>query len=220
MKQYISKDLEAFLTPRRDAATGALLEEPLDQPLYHIRSYPTTGALSFTFFNQSIGDVGLPYTNMDSNSELSKGKRQAVFSIAVAFLAGGSPAEINAAAVKPYINDAAAVLEGLSSLSVVVLEKTYLVETPLTRMPAGMGLFVGAGGIQLNQTAAADKQNAVTHAVNGFPIPTARRVLRVPIPIPAQTKFSVTITFPALVTVQTAGRLGIWLDGVQLRALQ
>lgn len=214
MKHYISPGMRGFLTPKPG------LEEALDQPLYHIRTYPTTGQLSLTFFNQSVGDAGLASTNMDSNSELSKGKREGVFELGVAFMGGADAVEQGAAdALDALLNDAKNVLEGQAVLEFKILEKIYLTESPLIRVPAGIGLCAEAGGIQ-DSDVAATTNNLVSYGSNGMPIVSNKRKLRVPIAIPAQTKFNVTITWPALVTVSTASRLGVWLDGMQIRAIQ
>lgn len=214
MKTYISQAMQGFLTPK------AGLEEALDQPLYHIRNYPTTGQTKLTFFNESVGDVGNAFSNMDSNSELSKGKRQGVFEIGVAFLGGADAVEEDVADLAELIEDSKKVLEGSAFLEFKVLEKIYLVEAPLTRVPSGQGLFVGGGGIQRTQGTPADGSSTVGYASNGFPLVINRRKLRVPIPLPAQTKFNVTITWPTAITVSTASRIGIWLDGLQIRAIQ
>lgn len=212
MKAYISAEMQKFLTPRPN-------EEAVDQPLYHLQAYGTGGSTSFTFFNTSAG--GLTVTNMDAAQVLSKGKRFAVFSLGVAYIPGQSPVQSGmSTTVDSALKDAKAVLEGAAYLQFSVLDKTYLNETPLTRVPAGVGLMASAGGIQATQAAAADGLRQISYATNGLPVFGCNRRLRVPIPIPEQVRFSVTITFPAAVPVQTAGQLGVWLDGMLLRAIQ
>lgn len=213
MKGMITKQMQRFLTPAKR------LEEALDQPLYHIQTYPQAGQKKLTFFNKSVGDVGLESSNMDSNSELSKGKRQGVFEISVGFFAGADAVEQGIAEgnLQKLINDAKNVLEGQCFLEFKILEKIYLTETPLTRIPAGQGLFAATGGISDSDEA---DVNLVNYACNGLPLVMNKRKLRVPIPIPAQTKFNVTLSWPSAVTVSADSRIGIWLDGLQIRAVQ
>jgi hypothetical protein len=212
MKAYISADMQKFLTPKVN-------EEAVDQPLYHLQAYGTGGATSFTFFNTSAG--GLTVTNMDAAQVLSKGKRFVVFSLGVAYIPGQSPVQSGTSTtVDSALKDAKAVLEGAAFLQFSVLDKTYLNETPLIRVPAGIGLFAAAGGIQATQASAADGLRQISYAANGLPVFGNSRKLRVPVPIPEQVRFSVTITYPTPVTVQTAGQLGVWLDGMLLRAVQ
>jgi hypothetical protein len=212
MKPYISPEMQSFLKPNAN-------EEAVDQPLYHIQSYGTAGATSFTFFNVATG--GLTVTNMDSPKVLSKGKRFAIFGISIAYLAGQSAVQSGSSTtVDSALKDAQRVLEGASYLQVQILDKFYLTESPLTRIPSGQGLWASTGGIQRTQAVAADGLAQISYAANGMPVSGVVRKLRVPIPLPEQVQFNVTVTFPTAVTVNTAGSLGCWLDGMLLRARQ
>jgi hypothetical protein len=216
MKPYISQQMQAFL----EAGPN---EEAVDQPLYHIQAYGTAGATTFTFFNTAVGSAtnGLSDTNMDASAVLSAGKRFAIFSIGVAYIPGQNPVLNNASTTTNFaLNDAKGVLEGTANLQLKVLDKVYLIEAPLLRVPAGIGLFTGAGGIQRTQASAADGTSVVNYGTNGMPFLGAARKLRVPVPIPQQVRFEVTINYPTAVTVVTAGRIGCWLDGVLIRARQ
>jgi len=211
MKPYIPPKMQGFLTPADN-------EEAVDQPLYHIQTYPTTGQLSLTFFNAT---GGLAVTNMDSPKVLSKGKRFGCFSLGVAFIPGQAPAQnLTSLTLNSALNDAKAVLEGACYLEFKILDKVYLTESPLLRIPAGIGMFVGAGGIGRSLASAADGACQISYATNGMPMIGLNRKLHVPIPIPEQVQFAVTITWPALTTITTAGSLGIWLDGMLIRARQ
>lgn len=197
-------------------------EEAVDQPIYHIQSYATAGATSFTFFNTASGSAtnALSDTNMDASNVLSAGKRFAVLAVSLAFF-GSNPHINNSSAtfVSP-LNDAKGVLEGIGNFNFQVLDKTYLQVAPLSYLPAGFGLYIGGSAQQRTQASGADGTNYVAYANNGFPAPTALRRLRVPIPIPQQVKFQATLTFPSLITVGTASRIGCFLDGLLIRARQ
>jgi hypothetical protein len=201
-------------------------EEPIDQPLYHIQSYATGGGTSFTFFNTSVGSAtnGFSDTNMDSSSVLSAGKRFAVFGIAVAFFPGAATAveQGTTANLVPAnaANDAKSVLEGIGNFQLSILDKPYFQTAPLAYLPAGFGAFVSSTAVANAQQTAANASFISGYANNGVPMCSAARRLRVPIPIPQQVRFSVTVTFNSAITVSTASRIGVFLDGVLIRAMQ
>lgn len=201
-------------------------EEPIDQPLYHIQSYATGGATSFTFFNTAVGAAtnGFSDTNMDSASVLSAGKRFAIFGIALAFFPGAATAVTQAttANIIPNnaANDAKSVLEGIGNIQLSILDKPYYQIAPLAYLPAGFGAFVSSASVANNQQTAANSSFIAGYANNGLPFCGAARRLRVPIPIPQQVRFSVTVTFNSAITVSTASRIGCFLDGVLIRAMQ
>lgn len=201
-------------------------EEPIDQPLYHIQSYGANGATSFTFFNTSVGSAtnGFSDTNMDSSSVLSAGKRFAIFGISLAFFPGaatavtqGTTANIIPANAQ---NDAKAVLEGIGNVQLSILDKPYYQIAPLAYLPAGFGAFVSSTSVANNQQTAAIASFISGYANNGMPFSSASRRLRVPIPIPQQVRFSVTVTFNSAIAVSTASRIGFFLEGVLIRAMQ
>ena len=92
------------------------------------------------------------------------------------------------------------------------------------KMPARTFWYGGskdiADTVADDQASAADGVNLVNHPNNGLPTPLAARQLIVPLPLPAQTKIEVNVVFPSLITVGTAGRIGVWLDGVMIRKCQ
>lgn len=212
MKPYIAPEMARFIEPSNN-------EEAVDQPLYHVQTYGTAGATSFTFFNVSSTDLSV--TNMDNAKVLSKGKKFAVFSLSIAYIPGQLPVQLGATStLDSALNDAKKVLEGAAYLQFSILDKVYLTESPLTRVPAGQGLCVGGAAFDRNLASAADGIAQISYGTNGVPLITAKRLLRVPIPIPEQVQFGVTVYFPTAVTVVTAGKIGCWLDGVLIRARQ
>lgn len=212
--QLLSPKMREFLQPQSN-------EEAIDQPLYHIQSYGTAGATNFTFFNTAQGSAtnGLADTNMDQAGALSAGKKYAVMGLCVAVF-GSAPVVLNAASTAVALNDIKAVLEGIGSLTFNVLSKVYYQCAPLAYLPAGFGTFVGGASYQRTQASGADGNGFIAYGNNGVPIPAAIRRLRVPIPIPQQVNFSVTVNFPTAITVSTASRIGVFLDGLMIRAMQ
>jgi hypothetical protein len=218
MLKVLSDQMKMFLRANQ-------YEEPVDQPVYHIQAYGTTGATSFTFFNVATGSAtnGLADTNMDAAAVLSAGKRFAVMSIGFAFFAGPAPEIVNnltPATLTSYLNDARAVLEGIGYAAFKVLDKNYYTCAPIGYLPAGFGLYTGGAAQTQAQQTAANAESHINHAVNGMPVPSALRKLRVPVPIPQQVRFEVTANFPTAVAISTAARFGCFLDGLLIRARQ
>lgn len=220
MNPIVVPQMAAFL---RVAAN----EEAIDQPLYHIQSYAAAGTtLQYTFFNTAVGSAtnGFSDTNMDSSSVLSAGKRFAIYGIAVAFFPGAATAveQGTTANLIPAnaANDAKSVLEGITNLQLSILDKPYYQCAPLAYLPSGFGAFVSSAAVANAQQTAANASIVSGYANNGVPFVQAARRLRVPIPIPQQVRFSVTINLQATIAVSTASRIGVFLDGILIRAMQ
>ncbi len=206
----------------RDFIQPKANEEAVDQPLYHLQSYGTAGATSFTFFQTATGSAtnGLADTNMDNAGSLSVGKRFAVFSIGVHFIPSAPQVNNAGASAASALNDIKKVIEGIGYLQFVVLNKTYLVAAPLSMLPSGMGIYTGGAAYQATQASAAAGDGFIAYGTNGMPYAQARYQLRVPIPIPSQVSFNVTLNFPTAIAVTTASRVGVFLWGIQNRAMQ
>lgn len=216
MKSYISKEMQAFLQPRQ--VQGHEVEEALDQPLYHRQSYPIGGSLKLTFFNSTSQDETVTNVN---GSELSKGRRFAIFGVSVMFIAGQDYAQNTAnLALSSALNDIKKAFESSSLLRLKILQKDYLVESPITRVPAGAGIWTGGAAYNTNLAVAANNTSQISYGVNGVPQVGCHRQLRVPLPLPEQTAFVVSLEWPAVQAVTIAGEVMVHLHGVQLRALQ
>lgn len=223
MKSYIGRQMQAFLQPRTQnggpwSTSNPEVEEALDQPLYHIQSYGTGGSASpYVFFGSTSSDLAV--TNV-SGGKLSKGRRFAIFGVSFAFI-GGAPAASDATnlTVTSYLEDARKVLESAAYFKIRILEKDYLIESPLTRVPAGIGLS-GVGAVARSLASSADGNRQISYATNGLPTLMNSRKLRVALPLPEQTDFFASVTYSAAQTVSTASSIGVWFDGVTLRALQ
>lgn len=216
MKSYISKQMQDFLQPRKIGGTE--VEEALDQPLYHRQAYAAAGQLSLTYFNSTSQDETV--TNV-TGAELSKGRRFAIFGVSVMFIAGSAYVQNTAdLLLASGLNDIKKALESASLLRLKILQKDYLVESPIARVPAGAGIWSGGAAFDQNLASAADRTAQISYGVNGVPQVSCHRQLRVPIPLPSQTKFKVSLEWAALQTIATAGEIMVHLHGVELRALQ
>lgn len=217
MKPHISPAMQGFLTPRK--INGTDTEECVDQPLYHIQAIATTSSTQYTFFNTAAG--GYAVTNMDAQSVLSKGKRFAMFGLGLSFIPGQAPYQnTTTTVINSALNDAKTVLESAGWVELNILDKNYLRESPLFRVPAGVGVSASAAAVNQNLASGADRLEQISYGTNGMPLLSNMRKLRVPIPLPEQTKFAVVVNFSSALTLITAGSLACYLDGVLIRAIQ
>lgn len=212
----VSDNLNQYMT------INEMKEEGVDIPLYHIQSYGTGGATSFTFFNTAVGSATNAYadTNMDGQAMLSAGKRFIIYGIGFAYFPGPAPVQFTDSGPVSPLNDLSNVMQGIASAQLTVLDKTYYQCAPLAWLPAGFGVWSGGAALQRTQSSAADGVGVINQGVNGMPVLSNFRRLKVPVPIPQQTRFQVTVTFPSAITVGTAGRFGCFLDGLLIRAVQ
>ena len=203
-------------------------EEAIDQPLYHIQTYPAAGASSFTFFGSTNGATGgYATTNLTNANQLPLGNRFLCRAISVFFIPGVLPqqsagAKVFGATATSYVNDVVSVLEASASLSVTLTNKPYLNIAPLTYFPQGFGVSAESLSTSLQLASAADFLASSGHASNGLPTKGAMHMLGVPLILPALTNFSVNITYTALAPTQStvAGKIGVALNGLLIRPQQ
>ena len=215
MYRFLPAQTKAFMQPNAN-------EEMIDQPLYHFQSYGTSGATSFTFFQTTIGSAtnGLSDTNMEQAGALSLGKKMAVLSVSVHFIPSAPQVNNAGASTASALNDIKKVIEGVGALQLTILNKPYLQVAPLSALPAGQGIYTSGASYQATQASGAAGDGFIAYGTNGMPLPSARYQLCTPLPIPSQVSFNVVITFPTAITVTTASRIGVYLWGPQIRAMQ
>ena len=150
-------------------------EEAIDQPLYHIQTYPAAGQLSFTFFGSTTGATGgYAVTNLTNANQLPLGNRFLCRAISVFFIPGVVPqvsaaAKVFGATATSYVNDVTTVLEASASHSIRLTNKPYLNVAPLTYFPQGFGVNAEALNASLQLASAADYMASSGHANNGIP---------------------------------------------------
>ena len=212
MKSMLSNPkLQNFVVPNAN-------EEILVQPLYHFQAYGTSGATSFSFFGTTLQSATSQKadTNMEKASSMSAGKRMIVTGISVIFIAGvESFLSGTVARTETYGLDARKVLEGLGYAEITIMQKPYLTIAPLTYLSAGMGMS-GHGAVSSLSTLV----DTIDYVSNGVPHPEAHRKLDIPLFLPSEVAFDVTIYFKSAITITTAGRLGVMLHGLQIRPRQ
>lgn len=215
--------------------------EIIRQRLYDFNLYPAAGAQNLTFFQLTVGQgitsavggtVGSVKTYHDTNMEggggtLPSGKAQLVESIEVLYLPGsvatantytaatiGSFIAVAAATQWAYSNDVNTFYQG-GLLEFNVLSKTYLRETPLLSFPPKAGLDF-SGAVSTNSATTAQVTGQVTKSA-GRPYYLEPKVTLQP-----AVNFEVVLRWPAAVANPSGfnARVGVYLDGYQMRASQ
>ena len=198
-------------------------EEAIDQPLYHIQSYPAAGSLNFTFFGATNAS-GYAVTNLTNQNQLPMGNRFLARSISIVFIPGSKIQEVGAAKVfgttaTSYLNDVQAALESPAYFTVTLTNKPYVYAAPLTYYPQGFGLSAESSSAQLQLATAADSIITSGHANNGLPTKGAMHMLGVPLVLPALTNFNAQIVYPSLAALPSgvAGYIGVIFNGLLIR---
>lgn len=214
--------------------------EIVRQRLYDYQIYATAGYTQLSFFQQPIGQgitsaigatVGsgktLWDTNMELGGQLPSGKAYLIESIEVLFTPGTVStantytqagfvafAAVASITVGNWVNDVNTFYQsGLLELN--VLSKNYLRETPLLCFPPKAHFDLSAA-IASNSATTSEVGQTFAKA-SGRPYYVEPRVTLQP-----AVNFDVTLRWPALVATPSGfnGRVGVILDGYQMRASQ
>lgn len=226
---------------QRYRVTDRNQSEVTRQRLYDYQLYPTAGLQQANFFAEPIGQgvttalgaaVGtrktLYDTNMRQANTLSSGMEYIIESIEVMFWPGSvntantytRKAISNAAAASAatvmgdYLDDVNTFYQS-GLLTLQILQKDYLQETPLIAFPpkAYFDPFAATSSTSATQNQTAMSLNRAAGRAY---------YLEPPISLQSTVNFGVVITWPALVATPSGfnGRFGVVLDGAQLRAAQ
>ena len=229
-----AQDFETYRVTNRNQS------EIVRQTLYDYQLYPAAGAAQLNFFSQPAGQgigtaigaaVGATKTLSDTNlvlpNQLPSGLAILVESIEVFFFAGSSaaantytPANLSLfatvaiATLAAQLNDVNTIYQsGLLELN--ILQKNYLRETPLSRFPPKTGFEVNSA-VSTNSATVGEAAIAQGKAVG------RAMYLEPPIAIHPAVNFEVKVSWPAAVPTPSTfnGRIGVVLDGFQMRASQ
>ena len=220
--------------------TNPAQSEIIRQRLYDFQLYPGAGSQQLSFFQQAVGQgittsvgatVGIPKSLSDTNMEiggvLPSGKSFLIESIEVLYLPGsvstantytaqviGGFIAVAAATTWNYSNDVNLFYQG-GLLELNVLSKNYLRETPLLSFPPKAGLDLSAA-VATNSATTSQVTAQVAKAA-GRPYYLEPRVTLQP-----AVNFEVLLKWPAAVANPSGfnARVGVYLDGYQMRASQ
>ncbi len=181
--------------------------EVIWQPLYEYQTYPTTGQTLLTFFQNTVGSIagGKSTTNVVAAGQLPRPQEFLITGIQVTFEVGAVVAQA-AAAVQSNMQDVFDVSNS-GNLDLFVGSKSYLTDAPI-------GVFPQQWGIQSLNAAGAT-------IASDYSRPIGRYYSITPVKLPANQNFNVTLNWPeGVVTVVTAGVIGVRLDGFLYRLSQ
>jgi len=183
--------------------------------LYDIQTYPTAGATSFTFFQTPNGSGGktLTDTNMTNAGVLPAPQSFWLDSVEVEVWPGVDLSTYADAAANEFVNDVWNILKD-GYLTLTIGSSPYIQEGPLERFPSSTRFGLAAA-------AASDAASTGTSlSTIAYATSVGKPFELVPLVIPAQQNFSVSINFDSLVTVTTAARIGVRLCGFLNRPVQ
>lgn len=198
------------------------LEELTWQPLYDILTYPTTGALQFNFFQRQLGANGttLADTNMVMPSSVPRGQMFLMTGIQVFLIPNVADLSVQSAdaatafpptAVEEYYK----IMNGKGSFQLTIGSKPYQQMAPLVMLGAGPSIQANMTSALANTTA-----DTITSGATGLPWISGPAFDIVPLLLPANQNFNAQINFDSLLTVTTAGRIGVRLNGYLARQAQ
>lgn len=192
------------------------ISEVVRWPLYGYRAYAAAGHTELGLLDQSFGDAtnGLGDTNMQRGGMMTGGEAHVVLSLRINPL----PAQAD---VRVANGPALALTEWYNALQLncwlefMVVDKLYLRGGPLTMFPAGFGL-----GSAVTASAAAVTTANIQLVQNGHPSNQALYQMNPPLLLLPNRTFTVTLRWRAVQAVTTAGKIGAYLDGYRIRAVQ
>ncbi len=191
--------------------------EVIWQPTYEYQVYPTGGQTQLTFFQNPVGAVagGLSTTNVRSAGQFPRPQEFLVTGIQVTFEVGAAIAVDALARVQTNWQDAFDVANA-GNLELFIGSKSYLNDAPLGVFPQQYGLSGAGDTSSATTTAATDIAKVLDYAR-----PVGKYYQITPVKIPANQNFNVTLNWPeGVVTVTTAGVIGVRLDGFLYRLSQ
>jgi hypothetical protein len=197
-------------------------------PITDHLAYPAAGTLVLNFFANGVGQGATSAlnaagtktfadTNLENNASLPYPERALVVAIGVQIFPGVLPAagDVALATAGQFVNDVYQI--GRSGyLFWKVGQKQVLTDAPVHKFGNGEGIDVRAA-LADSTTAAADNLSQVNYAKlcgDAYPI--------VPVAIPSNQNFPLTLNWPALVPTPSASaaRIGVTLYGYRIRKAQ
>jgi hypothetical protein len=188
--------------------------EAIWQPFYDFQTYPTTGQTQLLFFQVPNGQGGknLAQTNMTNAGLFPAPTMFLCTGVQVVFVPGASTSQIGTAAARALNNviDVVAVANS-GYLEFSIGSKTYLRDAPIGKFAPNYTVQVFGNINGAGNTGSADVQ---------FARAAGRYYDITPFVIPQTQNFAVTLNWPTVQTVVTAGTIGVILDGFYYRQSQ
>lgn len=201
------------------------VKEAIREPLYDFLTYDSAATLSLRFFQEPQGGPSSKTeadTNMTMAGQIPAGWKFSAEMLEVYILPGSNassyvrelPVKSGTSLAAPnFANDVWA-LVNRASVKITIGSKPYAT-LPLLKAPPTVGLEVKpAVAVENTNTTVLNQLTADYARLAGRPF-----VFDPILPIPANTNFDVTITWPAAVTLPSGFdcRIGVVLDGIRFR---
>lgn len=208
MRSFIPVDQLSNYVPNRPGAV-----EVIYQPFYDYQAYATGGFTQALFFQVPAGQGGKTFadTNMTLAGQFPSPTTFVINDVQVLFVPGGPTSEqVGAPAVLENWLDVPKVLNA-GWLELSVGSKTIFRDAPIGKFPVNFtvaGVAAIASGTVANQTDVA------------FARGVGKVYEVIPIAIPQNQNFQVSLNYATAQTVATAGRIGVILNGSYYRLSQ
>jgi hypothetical protein len=181
--------------------------------LYSFVAYPTAGSLDLIFFQDSQ-TVGRQNTNMEQAGSLPGNQMQVVVGIRFKDIAPFADVQVTNTTPALAAGESYRLLTNNCWLEGYVSNKLYTLGAPVDFYPPGTGV-----GTLHTATAVAATIANFSHAQSGLAVNDAVFRQDPPLGILPTRPFNFHYRASVLNTVTTAHRVGIYLDGFQLRAV-
>ena len=203
-------DLQAFDVNRRGEFEG------IRQSTYSFLTYPDTGQVLFTFFQNPVGSGGttLTTTNLRAAGQFPQPQSFLVESIEVhLYLNTAIGQTANAATATTFADNVYDVYKQ-GSVEFFIGSKNYLEEAPVMVFPPKTKLKV-------DNALSIDSNAAINQITSEFAAPVGRPYyLDPPVLLVPNQNFDVKIRYDTAVPIAVAGRIGVKLDGILYRQSQ
>jgi len=200
------QDFQNFAT----TIPGAI--EILHYPLYSFKAYATAGQAQLSFFDQNVGSAtnGWGDTNMKNGGMLTGFEAMIVTSFRIVALPAQADYDTAAAGTPVAFGQWNEILNRNCWFEFWIGNKPYIVVGPLSLFPAGFGAPTTVAG-----AATVLRNNSWINV--GTPDNKAVFVVDPPLFIQPAINLAGFMKWNALLTATTAGKIGVILDGYQIR---
>lgn len=200
-------------------------------PLFDFLSYATAGQLSLSFFTNQIGagttsapgasgSKTIADTNLTASGQLTKGNEFYMVGQEIIFYPGATPNLVGPGTTPTTFGLFLADTWAVSKSGVLTLkvgsDRNYIQDGPLGMFPPVTRLAV-ASGVAGAVTGAVTTTNTVE---NTYAVMSGEPYTITPIYLESNQGFQETITWPAVVAVSAAARIGSRLRGYLIRSAQ
>lgn len=195
----------------------ASIGETIWWPLYDIQAYGTGGITTATYFQRAVGSSGITKasTNMVTPGTIPRGQQFLITSIEVELYSAKADISVATTVAPLQVEDYYAVMTAAAYLELTIGSKAYVTEGPLLRFAPRQRIKADMA-VAANDTTA----NTATTVSNGLAQVCGETYDIVPLVLVPNQNFNVQIAFDSAISITTAARLGVTLNGYLTRNAQ